>query len=49
MFRCPHVNNGIIKAKDRIIVIGDLHADYNKAVKIFIYLIHTKGTNGQRY
>ena len=35
MFRCPYVHNGIVEAKNRIIVIGDLHADYDKALKIF--------------
>jgi hypothetical protein len=34
-FSCKNINNGIIEAKPRIIVIGDLHADYRNTIKIF--------------
>ena len=34
-FRCKKINDGIIQKKPRIIVIGDLHADYKKTIKIF--------------
>lgn len=37
-FHCPNINNGIISAKKRIIVIGDLHADYIKTKNLFLKL-----------
>ena len=37
-FHCDVVNNGIIPAKKRIIVIGDLHADFIKTEQLFIKL-----------
>lgn len=37
-FQCDIVNHGIISAKKRIIVIGDLHADYLKTKQLFINL-----------
>ena len=37
-FHCDVVNNGIIPAKKRIIVIGDLHADFMKTKQLFIKL-----------
>ena len=35
-FTCPTKNNGILPIKNRILVIGDLHADFNKTKEIFI-------------
>ena len=35
---CKNEFNGILPKKDRIIVIGDLHADYKKTVHIFLSL-----------
>jgi hypothetical protein len=35
-FSCKHINDGIVKAKQRILVIGDLHADFNKTKELFI-------------
>ena len=35
---CNIINNGIVSAKKRIIVIGDLHADYMKTKELFIKL-----------
>ena len=32
MFRCEKIQKSVYTKKDRIIVIGDLHGDYNKAV-----------------
>ena len=37
-FVCDIVSNGIISKKNRILVIGDLHADFRKTKKIFIGL-----------
>ena len=37
-FVCDIVSNGIISKKNRILVIGDLHADFRKTKKIFIDL-----------
>ena len=34
-FHCSSINNGVISAKKRIIVIGDLHADYIKTKNLF--------------
>jgi hypothetical protein len=36
-FKCDKINNGIIPAKKRILVIGDLHADFNKTKDLFIH------------
>ena len=36
-FTCDKINNGIIRAKQRILVIGDLHADFNKTKELFIH------------
>jgi len=36
-FKCDKINNGIIPAKQRILVIGDLHADFNKTKDLFIH------------
>ena len=35
-FICKKTNNGIIPKKNRILVIGDLHADYEKTKELFI-------------
>jgi hypothetical protein len=35
-FTCPTKNDGILPIKNRILVIGDLHADFNKTKEIFI-------------
>ena len=35
-FTCKTKNNGILPIKNRILVIGDLHADFNKTKEIFI-------------
>jgi len=35
-FKCKTKNNGILPIKNRILVIGDLHADFNKTKEIFI-------------
>jgi len=35
-FSCKKINHGIIEAKPRILVIGDLHADFNKTKELFI-------------
>jgi len=35
-FRCNKYNDGIIPETDRILVIGDLHADYKKTKQLFI-------------
>ena len=37
-FHCSSINNGVISAKKRIIVIGDLHADYIKTKNLFLKL-----------
>ena len=37
-FKCERVYNSIIEKKDRIIVIGDLHADYSKTIDLFLKL-----------
>ena len=37
-YRCNSINDGILPKTDRIIVIGDLHADYSKTKDIFIKL-----------
>ena len=37
-FSCKTENNGILPAKNRILVIGDLHADFQKTKQIFIDL-----------
>ena len=34
-FTCKNTYNSIIEKKDRIIVIGDLHADYKKTIELF--------------
>lgn len=36
-FTCDKINNGILGAKQRILVIGDLHADFNKTKELFIH------------
>ena len=36
-FSCDKYSNGIITEKSRILVIGDLHADFNKTKELFIY------------
>lgn len=36
-FTCNKINNGIVDAKQRILVIGDLHADFNKTKELFIH------------
>jgi hypothetical protein len=36
-FTCNKINNGIVDAKQRILVIGDLHADFNKTKDLFIH------------
>ena len=36
-FNCYKFNNGIVSAKKRILVIGDLHADFNKTKDLFIH------------
>ena len=45
-FKCEKIYNSIIESKDRIIVIGDLHADYTAMIKLFEKLglikIHNK-------
>ena len=35
-FTCNTYSNGIISGKNRILVIGDLHADFNKTKELFI-------------
>jgi hypothetical protein len=35
-FTCNNYSNGIIPQKNRILVIGDLHADFNKTKELFI-------------
>ena len=35
-FKCGSLNNGILPKKDRILVIGDLHADFKKTKEMFI-------------
>ena len=37
-FSCDFVSNGIIPKKNRVLVIGDLHADFKKTKKMFIDL-----------
>ena len=37
-FRCDTISNGIIPEKERILVIGDLHADFKKTKEIFLKL-----------
>ena len=37
-FKCNYVSNGILPKHDRIIVLGDLHADFKKTKDIFINL-----------
>ena len=34
-YKCEYVSNGILPAKERILVLGDLHADFNKTKEIF--------------
>jgi len=36
-FSCDKINNGIVVDKQRILVIGDLHADFNKTKNLFIH------------
>ena len=36
LFSCKKENNGILPKKDRILVIGDLHADFQKTKEMFI-------------
>lgn len=35
MFRCDNVQKSVYPKKDRIIVIGDLHGDYQKTISLF--------------
>ncbi len=35
MFRCSKTQQSVYSKKDRIIVIGDLHGDYNKTIGLF--------------
>jgi len=35
MFSCPRVVQSVYPKKDRVIVLGDLHADYQKTIDIF--------------
>ena len=37
-FSCKQKNNGILPKKDRILVIGDLHADFKKTKEMFSIL-----------
>jgi len=46
-FKCDRIYNAILEKKDRIIVIGDLHADYQKTITLFKRLKLIKGTNGK--
>ena len=34
-FKCEKIYNAILEKKDRVVVIGDLHADYNKTIDLF--------------
>ena len=34
-FKCEKIYNSILEKKDRIVVIGDLHADYKKTINLF--------------
>ena len=36
-FSCKIKNNGIMSPKNRLLVIGDLHADFNKTKELFIH------------
>jgi len=36
-FTCDKINNGIVTSKKRILVIGDLHADFKKTKDLFIH------------
>ena len=35
MFRCDNVQKSVYPKKDRVIVIGDLHGDYQKTISLF--------------
>ena len=35
MFKCERISKSIYSKKDRIIVIGDLHGDYNNTLLVF--------------
>ena len=37
-FKCENITSGIIQEKKRVLVIGDLHADFKKTKEIFIKL-----------
>ena len=38
IYKCENITSGIIPEKKRILVIGDLHADFKKTKEIFIKL-----------
>lgn len=46
-FKCDKIYNSIIEKKDRIIVIGDLHADYKKTIELFFKLKLIKEVNNK--
>lgn len=47
-FKCEKIYNAILEKKDRVVVIGDLHADYNKTIDLFKRLRLIKQVN-QKY
>ena len=46
-FKCEKIYNAILDKKDRIIIIGDLHADYNKTIDLFKSLELIKEINNK--
>ena len=38
MSKCEFTTKSIIEKKERIIVIGDLHADFKKTIELFVKL-----------
>ena len=46
-FKCERTYNAIIEKKERIIVIGDLHADYEKTIRLFKNLNLIKEVNNK--
>ena len=46
-FRCEKIYKAIIEKKDRVIVIGDLHADYKKTIELFTKIKLIKNINNK--
>jgi hypothetical protein len=46
-YRCEKIYKAIIEKKERVVIIGDLHADYNKTIQLFIKLKLVKNVNNK--